>query len=105
MAVAVAGGSTSSTSDDTVVWEYETDVSGIYAPYDEDVSNLLEQEYRTGTSQIVDLSTVNPGLHWRVDLRKGTQRSRNGKPIESRQNLSLDNDLQDCFCREQSISQ
>ena len=58
-----------------VVWEWETDVPGIYAPYSAEASNLIEQENNRGSTQ-VDLSTIDRSHRvWKVNLSLMVQNS------------------------------
>ena len=56
-----------------VVWEWETNDPGIFAPYDEEASNFIELEMNRGR-QNADLSHVNDSQSaWTVDFSSMTQ--------------------------------
>ncbi|XP_065054512.1 probable E3 ubiquitin-protein ligase DTX2 isoform X2 [Rhopilema esculentum] len=58
-----------------VVWEWETNDPGIFVPYHEKASNLIEQEKCLGSS-LVSLSKLgNPFSAWTIDLTSMTQKS------------------------------
>ena len=59
-----------------VIWEWETNDNGVFVPYDELSSNLIETDFAAG-KQLVNLSQLGPNYSaWTVDLSAMQQHSK-----------------------------
>ena len=66
---------------DVVVWEYETDLPGLFAPYEDKLSNEIEKAYvKNQNDQHLDLGTIDHLLlQYEIDFVAMIQTSKRSK--------------------------
>ena len=68
--------STINNSKNAIVWEYESDIQGLYAPFEDKTSNYIESQYSISQTQKVSLGNFDHALQdYEIDFRKMIQRN------------------------------